>query len=108
MSDSLFQDGTYFIGRHERRHGARLGPDHRRRDHREINIWLSNPTVSTRHAEINVLNGRIYLRDLGSTNGTFLVARGRRTPFTEGYVQLDQRIALGEYTTLVRDLLNQV
>jgi pSer/pThr/pTyr-binding forkhead associated (FHA) protein len=35
-------------------------------------VQLEEGSVSSRHAEITVENGRVVLRDLGSTNGTFL------------------------------------
>jgi hypothetical protein len=39
---------------------------------REGHIYIDSPTVSKRHAEIKITNGKIYRRDLDSTNGTFL------------------------------------
>ena len=38
-------------------------------------VVVSNTTVSGRHCEIVVQNGAVYLRDLGSTNGTFINGR---------------------------------
>ncbi|MCI8363131.1 MAG: FHA domain-containing protein [Clostridia bacterium] len=35
-------------------------------------ICISNPTMSGRHCEIILRNGKLYIRDLNSTNGTFL------------------------------------
>ena len=35
-------------------------------------ITLEHPRVSRRHAEVRISRGRIFLRDLGSGNGTFL------------------------------------
>jgi hypothetical protein len=59
---------------------------------REGHIYINDPTVSKQHAEIQVINGEVYLRDLGSTNGTFLIKNNRLVPFHEGYVQLHQPI----------------
>ncbi len=42
----------------------------------ECEIVLNNPRVSLDHAELYVRNGRVRVRDLGSTNGTLL--NGRR------------------------------
>jgi hypothetical protein len=39
-------------------------------------LVLSDDTVSRRHAELRLVDGRWYLRDLGSSNGTWL--NGRR------------------------------
>ena len=105
--NALLQDRTYQIGRRDRRHGQRRGPSARRRGHRERYIWLSDATVSGRHAELDILNGRIYLRDLGSTNGTFLVHDGHFEAFFEGYVELDQEVAFGSYRTRIRELIEK-
>lgn len=72
---------------------------------REGHIYINDPTVSKRHAEIQIINGEVYLRDLGSTNGTFLIKNQRLVPFVEGYVQLHQMIVLGNKQHSVKDLL---
>lgn len=36
------------------------------------NIIINDPTVSKNHAEITLVNNEIYVRDLDSTNGTFV------------------------------------
>lgn len=54
----------------------------------DVNLCLRSPMVSKVHAEIVVANGAIFVRDLASTNGTFV--NGRRvekdTPIGEGDV----------------------
>ena len=72
---------------------------------REGHIYINDPTVSKQHAEIQVVNGEVYLRDLESTNGTFLIKNNRLVPFHEGYVQLHQPIVLGNRQYTVRSLL---
>ncbi len=72
---------------------------------REGHIYINDPTVSKQHAEIQVVNGEVYLRDLESTNGTFLIKNNRLVPFHEGYVQLHQLIVLGNRQYTVRSLL---
>jgi len=72
---------------------------------REGHININDPTVSKRHAEIQIINGEVYLRDLGSTNGTFLIKNQRLVPFIEGYVQLHQMIILGNKQYSIKDLL---
>lgn len=72
---------------------------------REGHIFINDPTVSKRHAEIQVKNGEIYLRDLGSTNGTYLVKNNRLVPFIEGYVQLKQPIVMGNRQHTIYELL---
>lgn len=72
---------------------------------REGHIYINDPAVSKQHAEIQVINGEIFLRDLDSTNGTFLVKNQRLVPIKEGYVQINQLIVLGNNQYTVRALL---
>lgn len=72
---------------------------------REGHIYINDPTVSKQHAEIQVINGEIYLKDLGSTNGTFLVKNQRLVAFKEGYVQLSQAVVLGNRHYTIQQLL---
>ncbi len=41
----------------------------------EVDICISDPTVSRKHAKMTVKSGELYLRDLGSTNGTYVEGR---------------------------------
>ncbi len=72
---------------------------------REGHIYLDDKTVSKRHAELQIMNGEIYLRDLQSTNGTYLVKNNRLIAFAEGYVQLNQAVVIGNRQYTVRKLL---
>lgn len=72
---------------------------------REAQICLEDKTVSKQHAEIQIYNGEIYLRDLGSTNGTYLVKNNRLVAFAEGYVQLNQPVVIGNRQYTIRKLL---
>ena len=72
---------------------------------REGHIFINDPTVSKRHAEIQIKNGEIYLRDLNSTNGTYLVKNKRLVPFKEGYVKLNQPIVMGNRQHTIYELL---
>ena len=72
---------------------------------REGHIYINDPTVSKQHAEIQVINGEIYLRDLDSTNGTYLVKNQRLLPFKEGYVQISQPVVLGNRHYTIQQLL---
>lgn len=101
------ENGTYTIGRKDRRRGPRLGPE-ARRDRRTTQIWLDHDTVSNVHAELDVLNGQLYLKDLNSTNGTYVEERGKKVRFYEGYVGLDQVVFLGDCRCTPRDLLAKV
>ena len=72
---------------------------------REGHIYINDPTVSKQHAEIQIVNGEVYLRDLDSTNGTFLIKNNRLVPFNEGYVQLRQPIVIGNRQYTIHSLL---
>ena len=73
---------------------------------REGHIFINDPTVSKKHAEIQIKNGEIYLRDLESTNGTYLLKNKRLVPFKEGYVQLNQPIVMGNRHHTIHELLD--
>ena len=68
-------------------------------------IRLHDKTTSSKHAELSVLNDTLYLTDLDSTNGTYLMDHGKRRRFTEGYVEMDQLLAFGEHICSVRELV---
>jgi pSer/pThr/pTyr-binding forkhead associated (FHA) protein len=72
---------------------------------REGHIRIEDPAVSKQHAEIEIIDGEVYLRDLDSTNGTFLIKNKRLVAFKEGYVQLHQMLVLGNKQYSVKDLL---
>jgi pSer/pThr/pTyr-binding forkhead associated (FHA) protein len=72
---------------------------------RQGDIVLDDPSVSRKHASISVSKNGIYLQDLNSTNGTFLVKNNRLITFPEGYVQFNQRIALGNLHRSIHQLL---
>lgn len=72
---------------------------------RKGKVCIPDQTVSKQHAEVWIKNGEIYLRDLNSTNGTFLVKNFRQVQFREGYVQLNQVLAFGRIRCSVQKLL---
>ena len=72
---------------------------------REGHIYINSPTASKRHAEIKIIDGRIYLRDLNSTNGTYLLKNRRLVHFEEGYVNPLQPIMIGNQMHTIKDLL---
>jgi len=71
----------------------------------EGHIYIKSPTVSRRHASMKIKNGRIYLRDLNSTNGTYLIENDSPVPFIEGYVSPSQPIAIGHVKCTINSLL---
>jgi len=56
------------------------------------NFRIEDPSVSGSHCEIVIDEGGIFLRDLGSTNGTFV----NEAPVTEAKVSPGQSIRLGK------------
>ena len=82
---------TYAIGR---------GPE------APIRITDSERTVSTVHAEITVTeDGRYYLTDRDSTNGTSVFRRGAWRTVRQDFVDPHERIRLGGYETTAHQLI---
>lgn len=53
--------------------------------------------VSGTHARISLRDGRVYLADVGSSNGTFLRVRGERTLPTGSFILMGQQLFRAEY-----------
>ncbi len=71
-------------------------------------IYINSPTVSRPHAELKIKNGRVYLRDLGSTNGIFIVDSDNLIRFEEGYVNPNQPMLIGKVTCTIQSLIGIV
>ena len=74
----------------------------------EGHIYINSPTVSRPHAELKIKNGRIYLRDLNSTNGTYIVDNDSLIRFEEGYVKSNQPIMIGRVKCTIQGLIATV
>lgn len=61
-------------------------------------VVLTDRAVSRRHAEIRMTPNGLLLRDLGSTNGTFI----NDVRITEAYIPADAECRLGYSTLLIR------
>ena len=72
---------------------------------RRGNIQLFDKTASAKHAELSVIDNQMYLTDLDSTNGTYLMDHGKRKRFKEGFINLEQTLAFGEHVCTVRELM---
>ncbi len=73
---------------------------------REVDIMVSDATVGRLHAElVSYPDGRFLVRDLHSTNGTFVRAGTGWQRLDNDYVQPDQRLRLGDYETSARELI---
>ena len=73
--------------------------------HIEDHIYINSPSVSRRHAAMKMKNGRIYLCDLDSTNGTYLMENNSLVPFKEGYVTPSQPLVIGQVKCTINSLL---
>src|SRR5437868_10535908 len=60
---------------------------------------IENPSISGSHCQIIVEQGRTVIRDLGSTNGTFV----NRSPIKEAVLQPGQTIHLASVEILFQD-----
>ena len=72
---------------------------------REGHVYVSDPAASKQHAEIEIIAGRIRIRDLNSTNGIYFINNNKAVRFREEYVLPDQVIAIGQEMHSVRNLL---
>ncbi len=74
---------------------------------REGHIYVSDPAASKEHAEIEIIDGRIRIRDLNSTNGIYFVNNNNKAVrFQDEYVLPDQTIAIGQERHTVKNLLS--
>jgi hypothetical protein len=53
--------------------------------------------VSGTHARITLRDGRVYLADVGSSNGTFLRVRGERAVSSGGFILMGQQLFRAEF-----------
>ncbi len=72
---------------------------------REGHIFINDPSVSKEHAEIKIIDGRIRLRDLKSTNGIYLVKDNKPVRFQESFVEPGQTVVIGTQRRTVQSLL---
>ncbi len=67
-------------------------------------LFPDDPTVSPRHASFYYRDGRLYLRDLGSLNGTFIRLRGTIPVITgDRFICGEQLFEFGLYPSERRD-----
>jgi len=72
---------------------------------REGHIYVESRTASKQHAELKIIKGKIYLRDLNSSNGTYLVKNNKLVYFERGYVSPLQRVVIGRKKYSIQQLL---
>ena len=73
---------------------------------REGHIYVDSLSASKQHAELKITEGKIYLRDLNSSNGTYLVKNGKLVYFEKGYVSLLQPVVIGKRKYSIQKLLS--
>ncbi len=66
---------------------------------------MDSPSVSRPHAAMKIKNGRVHLRDLDSTNGTYIIENDSLVPIQEGYVKSNQPIMIGRVECTINNLL---
>jgi pSer/pThr/pTyr-binding forkhead associated (FHA) protein len=59
-------------------------------------VKITDPSVSTAHCQIIIDSGKVIIKDMGSTNGTFV----NRAPITEASLETGQTVHLGEVELL--------
>lgn len=100
----------YVVGRERRRRDDRPTERERRAYTGRAAIQfigIPHKTVSRRHAVLYVTERRIYMRDLGSKNGTFVIDDGRARRFSQGYVTSDQAFRFGDHRCRIGELLDK-
>ena len=103
------KDRTYIVGRERRRSEQPAQRERRSRGSSRSQRYLAIPhrSVSRRHAEVTVLNGTVYLRDLGSKNGTFVLNKGSKVRLDEGYVDPEQLVMFGDCVRRIGQLIRE-
>lgn len=66
----------------------------------EVDVCILDPTVSRKHAKMTIKSGSVYLRDLGSTNGTYVDGK-KITPGEDIKLYNNQDFLLGKVAVRV-------
>lgn len=105
----MLKDRTYLVGRDRRQQHRPAGRERRAAASWRARRYIGIPhdTVDLPHAEIIVLGGSIYMRDLHSENGTFLLRDDRKVPFEEGYVDYDEFVFFGQCLRLIGQMVEE-
>ena len=72
---------------------------------REGHIYIKDKSVSRKHAAIEFIDGEIRMRDLDSTNGTYVVKDSSVVQFKEAIVKPQHTVVLGKKMYTVQSLL---
>jgi predicted component of type VI protein secretion system len=75
----------------------------------DADIAIADQSVSTRHAELSLTkDGRLFVTDCGSRNGTFVQDGGRTEPLRQGAVSSSATVYFGSCAFPVAQLLELV
>lgn len=76
----------------------------------KADVKIQNKSVSNLHLNIEIINAtQVYVQDLQSTNGSFLLRQLGKICLTEKQqVGVSDHLLLGDYQTTVAELLNQL
>jgi hypothetical protein len=72
---------------------------------RDAQVRINDSSLSRGHVELRFVDGRLRLRDLSSTNGTYLVDDNKLARISECFVLPGQRVTLGKKTYTIKTLL---
>ncbi len=72
---------------------------------REGHIYINDKSVSRKHAEIKLIDGEIRMRDLDSSNGTYVVKENRVVQFKEAILKPEHTVVFGQKAYTVKSLL---
>lgn len=72
---------------------------------RDGQIRIDDPSLSRGHAEIKFTDGKILLRDLESTNGTYLIIKNRLIKVDQTNVNPNQCVSMGCGKYTIKGLL---
>ncbi len=75
---------------------------------RDSQIKIDDPALSRGHADIRLVGGKLILRDLESTNGTYLIVGNKSVQIDEVSVYPDQLVVLGSKKYRIKALLARV
>ncbi len=80
-----------------------------RKDVGKADILIDDGIISGKHAELNIdQNGKISIRDLGSSNGTWVLRQGRKIPVSSQNVALqsNDKLLLGNKEFGISELIS--
>ena len=76
---------------------------------RECDIVLSDPSVNRKHAELIFMpDGKLFLIDCRSQNGTSLLENGKAQPIRQEFLSPTDEVQFGDSAISVKDILEGI